>query len=320
MAIGSVDTLRGTELDLRVPRAEGWNDAIPLLGISAASEGASASSASRFGRARNISNSSINGGGPSSSSGQQEESPALLKGMIRKGVPPALRCAIWMSNVVQAVHPHQDSKYWHEYRSLAKVRALDYAYENLLRQVLTGEQPSALTTSSQQQQQQQQQTPPQVSPMSDKVAASWAAMDAPTFGQRPDAPTVPDASPEGRLAVKRVLIALERVLVGVDNAPMIPTLTSILLTTMSESYAFCAIREMSHQADWYFPITMRQHRAWCSAFSDVLRKLHKSTYAYLEDRGVMDDLSPIFQDLFLGLLPFEAISRIMDIYTRKSFT
>jgi len=254
--------------------------------------------------------------------------------MIRKGIPPALRCAVWLSNVVQAVHPHQESSYWHEYRTLAKVRALDNAYEGLLSQLIGagGGGGSAASSSDQNvgslhstgisnhstsdghkpSQQQQQQFNDLADAKSDEI---WASMDAPAFGQRPDAPTVAGATPSGELARKRVLVALERVLVGVDHAPMVPTLTSLLLTSMSESYAFCAVREMSHQADWYFPVSMREHKAWRRAFCDVLRKLHQSTYAYLDDRCVLDDLSPLFQDLFVGVLPIDSVLRMMDIFT-----
>jgi hypothetical protein len=92
MVIQSHDSLRGYETDVTIPVT--WNDRPPLLT------------------------------GPR----QKAEDETLLKAvrilltpivkvdaaltlansqMIRRGIPPALRCAVWLSNVIQAVHPHQ---------------------------------------------------------------------------------------------------------------------------------------------------------------------------------------------------------------------
>ena len=93
MFIQSVDTLRGREIPLEISPL--WNERPPLLV------------------------------GPRGT----PETTTLLKGLLRKtGVPPPLRCAVWLSNVMQIVHPHSD---WEDYRTLNKARALDYAYEQL---------------------------------------------------------------------------------------------------------------------------------------------------------------------------------------------
>lgn len=238
MFIQSYDTLREISIDQRIPST--WNERPPLIT------------------------------GPKN----QPETTALLKGVIRKGVPPALRCAVWLSNIIQAVHPHQDSHYWHEYRTLQKARALDSAYENLHME------PSST---------------------------------APTFGQvHPTA--VEGTTPDGQQAVNRVVIACQHIL-GFEYAPLLPTLAALLLTTMSESYTFCALREMSHDATRYFPTSQREYLSVERAFADILFKLHPQTAEYLEDRGVLDNLRPIFQDCFLNILPIHLVQRVMDIYT-----
>ena len=195
-------------------------------------------------------------------------------------------------------------KYWHEYRTLAKVQALEHAYESLIRQINNGSDSNA----------------------NDDVQL-WESVNAPTFGvvlpndddnEAYRSNVVEGTTTLGKLALKRVLIALDRMLSGGTScyyAPLIPAIVSLLLTAQSEAYAFCAMREMSHQPNWYFPVGKRENTAWCRAFSDVLHKLHPQTADYLEDRGVLDDLSPIFSSFFIGILPTEYCLRIMDIYT-----
>jgi len=284
MVIGSVDTLRGQEVSLVTPGT--WNDQPPLL--------------ARYDRKGNL----------------VEETDRLLKGMLRHGVPPPLRCAVQLSNTVQAVHPHQEPAYWHEYRTLAKVRALDNAYESLLQRILDtqggkDEQQDSNTNSN---------TTEQPSPFAKEYESLWNSMEASSYGRTSDCEItdmIAGVTDAGKLALKRVLLALEKILNVSDYAPMVPVLTAALLNNMSESYAFAAVREMGHAAQWYFPCGRTEHAAWCCAFGDILRKLHAQTAEYLEDRGVLDvdGLAPIFRDLFVGVLPLEYVQRILDIYT-----
>jgi hypothetical protein len=274
MVIGSVDTLRGTQFDWKLPPQ--WNDAPPILRGGAGT--------SRGGR----------------TSDEQPETERLLKGMVRLGVPPALRCAVWLSNVFAAVHPQQPPSYWHEYRTLSKVRALDAAYDRLLRTVI--------------------QTSDGGNGDDDDDEAEkdayWKTVQAPTYGRSVDAAEIEGVTEAGRVAVKRVLVALEGVL-GMEVAPLLPALVSLLLTCMSESYAFAAVREMAHHASWYLAPSRTEHGATCRAFADVLRKLHGQTAAYLDERDVLTErgLQPIFQDMFVGVLPLPYVQRIVDIYT-----
>lgn len=278
MVIYSVDTLTGSEIIQTTPGT--WNEQPPLLG-------------KRDRRGELV-----------------PETERLLKGMLRLGIPPALRCAVQLSNVVQAVHPHQDPAYWHEYRTLAKVRALDNAYDCLLQRILCSNGGSRLDEADPE---------PNPQPTAEKYIPIWNSMEASNYGRSAarDITKIFPGTESGNLAAKRVLIALEQILGVADFAPLVPVLTSILLTSMSESYAFAAIREMGHAVTWYFATSKIEHAAWCCAFGDIMRKLHEQTAEYLEDRGVLDvdGLSPIFQDFFLDLLPFEYVQRIMDIYS-----
>jgi hypothetical protein len=254
MFIRSTDTLHHAVIDQTIPA--GWGDRPPLLIMP-----------------------------------DGEETPNLLKGVIRQGVPPALRCAVWLSNIVQTVHPHQPQSYWHEYRTLSKARDLDGAYNRFLQSMIAGEHGA-------------------------KDPSCWASVESPTFGRENAIQNDASIPPSGKLALKKVLLALNQVL-GLEHAPMLPRLTALLLCVMSESYAFCAVREMAHYANYYIPSHALEHAAWCGAFGLLMKKLHESTYEYLYNRGVLevDGLKPIFQDLFVGILQPQHVLRIIDSYT-----
>ena len=203
----------------------------------------------------------------------------------------ALRCAVWISNVIQASHQHQELKYAHEYRTLAKVRVLDHAYDGLwagdhkmLNEMIPNERENSVE--------------------------GWA-----TFGNTHLLEHIKDVPLEGRIALQRVLYALETVL-GVEYAPMIPIIAMICLGAMSESYAFTCIREMAHHSTWFWPCSVVEHHAHKRTFLDVLGKLHPTTAQNLEYLGVGDDLGEaIFRDFFTTIFQERHVLRIMDIYS-----
>ena len=218
-----------------------------------------------------------------------------------------MRCALWLSNVIQAVRPHQGPEDWHSYRTLGKVQTLDHAYETLLRTMVVGEQ----TTSNNN----NKKSTPSGSHMDmDKNNGTesifvvterlWKERPIPTYGLVAGSEAyqkISGITDRGRMALKRVLIALEHVLGIMEHAPMVPTLTALLLTTMSESYVFTAIREMAHDTAWFLPISKREHAGYCCAFRRIMFRLHEQTATYLDDRGILDvdSLHYIFRDLFV---------------------
>lgn len=257
MFITSVDTLTGKEIDLRV--ATGWNDRPPLL--------------MEKGNWRKK---------------DRPEDTALLKGMLRKGIPDILKCAVWLSNVVGSVHPHQPPEYSQEYRTLAKVRALDMAYENLLKRTMSNPDDNI------------------------KEESTWKDMNTPTFGNN-----LAKYQENVPITVKRVMIGLDQVLGVIEYSPILPTLCELMLTHMSESYVFCALREMAHAPNWYFPTYRREYAAWVNAFCDILERLHPTTATFYKNHGVWDvqGMAPLFRDFFVDLLPQKYVLRILDIYT-----
>jgi hypothetical protein len=182
------------------------------------------------------------------------------------------------------VHPEQDAKYWHEYRTLAKVQSLDYAYEALLRTMVSAEIDSTNTDVS--------ASASAASASSGSIFALtneiWKHRPCPSYGRTSSSSSssssatkspsttaisnrdnndpqsinhsnnqnnnmtaicdlIPGITARGAMAHQRVLMALERVVLGmVEYAPLLPVICALLLMSMSESYAFTAIREMAH--------------------------------------------------------------------------
>eukprot|EP00934_Nitzschia_sp_Nitz4_P002802 Nitzschia sp. Nitz4//scaffold530_size3649//1391//3416//NITZ4_009262-RA/size3649-augustus-gene-0.2-mRNA-1//-1//CDS//3329554111//2792//frame0 len=259
MFINSTDTLRRREINQRIPQE--WSDSPPLFHVRV-------SQRRKFWR------------GPQEENVTEEEDPNLLKGMIRKGIPPALRCAVWISNVIQAANPHQELKIAHQYRTLAKVQLLDQTYQNLW--------DSGILRAS------------DVQPVSFGNANIWEKMN--------DCP--------GKKSMENVLCALSNVLGHIEYAPLIPSLASILLGFMSESYVFCTIREMANHSTWYWAASKPEHVAYGKAFLDVLGRLHPHTLETMREKGTEERFTQaLFQDFLLDTMPETYILRLMDIYT-----
>ena len=202
--------------------------------------------------------------------------------MIRLGIPPSLRCAVWISNIIQASHPHQGLSYAHEYRTLAKVQILDSGYQVLW----------------------------------DNNIIKQEDIQRVSFGHDESSLWEPLEGYAGKESLKNVLYALSFVLGGIEYAPLVPKLALLMLGFMSESYVFCSIREMAHNNTWYWASSQAEHIAYGRAFLDVLDRLHPHTSRNLIDHGMQHEYTQaIFQDFFTSLLQESHAVRIMDIYT-----
>ena len=200
--------------------------------------------------------------------------------MIRKGIPPPLRCAVWMSNVIQSCHQHQPLSYAHEYRTLSKVRVLDAGYDTLWQNnVIQRDDVRPIVFGNTNIQSHHKDDP--------GVNSLW-----------------------------RVLFALHSVLGVVEYAPLVPTIAALLLTHMSESYVFCSVREMSHNTSWYWACSKSEHVAQQKAFLDILSKLHPSTAKSLQSNGFTNQYcEAIFSDFFQSILSEKDQLRVFDVYT-----
>lgn len=204
--------------------------------------------------------------------------------MIRKGIPPPLRCAVWLSNIVQTTTSHEENPHQQhprEYRTLAKVRVLDHAYENLWGKGGTAK-------------------------LSDLRRMDFGNTEVwKRYGEAP-----------GVQSLEKVLFALSTVLSNIEVAPLIATLTALLLTKMSESYAFYAARQILKNPSWYLAISHPEHVAYGKAFFAILGKLHPHTLETIQEKGFEDQFADaLFGQFLTNLLPGPCVQRILDIYT-----
>jgi hypothetical protein len=240
--------------------------------------------------------------------------------MIRKGIPAPLRCAVWLSNIVQSSHPDQDLAISHEYRTLAKVAVVDGLYDSLWEQDGTVESGSKSNTNT-------------AATAATSIRISRRDVTRISFGNDAIWATLlggggadGDGDDEqkngvgcpGIDALERVLYALHKCVMGgiVDYAPLLPTLAATLLGFMGESYAFYACREMYHHSTWYWATSRAEYVATHRAFADVLQRLHPQTYATMRDQeAVRPYCRAIFQDFFSSVLPEWMVYRMMDMYS-----
>ena len=235
--------------------------------------------------------------------------PSVMQ-MIRKGIPPPLRCAVWMSNIIQSSHTDQELKLSHEYRTLGKVGVIDGLYDSLWVTNNNNNNSNAQTSSLQNQQQFLLREDVKRLDFGNDVI--WKQID----GYKNDVGEV--VGSPGSSSMERVLYALHKTVLGgvVDYAPLVPTLTSILLGFMSESYAFYALREMFNHFTWYWAASRTEHVAYERAFCDVLQKLHPGTASVMTEQEMTQAYcQAIFRDFFTTIWPEKFCLRLMDIYT-----
>ena len=90
---------------------------------------------------------------------------------------------------------------------------------------------------------------------------------------------------------------------------------------MPTSFAYSTIREMSNCSDYYFPISRKEHLAWCKTFGDLMRKMYPKTFRAMKRCGALspDALDPIFRHFFITILDREDVLRVVDLYTLEGY-
>ena len=209
-----------------------------------------------------------------------------LKHIIRKeGVPPALRCAVWITNVVAVCHPQREEKEISDYGTLRKVRVLEYGWDVAQHDLFPDS--------------------------SDEQSATM-----PLFGltdeQMLELLEYYDVSKKGKASMKKILFAAQHVL-GLEYCPLLPDIVCILLSYMTESYAYAIVREMANNPNHYFPTNKEEHIAWCFAFLDLLRKnnVNRNATHFLRPKH----MDPIFKQFLRPILIKEQVLKLFDIYT-----
>lgn len=277
----SLDTLRGTSIDQIIPPNSGWssrpNAVSGVAGLSPTNI------------ARNNLLSGISGG--SSADANDREGIQL---MCRRGIPPSLRCAAWIINVVAAANPGMSKSDCDDFGTFRKVRVIDHGWDLTLKSLFPDE--------------------------SDVDRA-----EVPDFGVGRDhlmnimlrdhgGKPIPD---KGIRSLTKVLHAARDSL-GLEFCPLLPDVTCLLLSYMPESYAYATIRQMVVDDSSYFlAISRVQHLAWCKTFSDLMKKCFPQTAVIMDQIGALkpSGLEPILKRFLVPLLRRKHILRLMDIYT-----
>ena len=226
-----------------------------------------------------------------------------MRMMCRRGIPPCLRCALWIVNVFgcddvatsNGRNNNNRTELPYEYGTLAKVRILDHGWNLVLQSLFPDE--------------------------SDIDRAE--VLD---FGLGHDhlshVLTRDHGGPIDEAGIRSLILLMHAVQhsLGVEFCPLLPDLLCLLLSHMPESYAYATLRQMVQDDSSHFLMVSRvQHLALCKTFSDLMKRCFPQTYIVMEQIGALTPvgLDPILKRFFVPLLRRRHIFRIMDIYTSE---
>jgi len=259
---------------------------------------------------------------PLFSAGANKNNDLVMKRTCRSvGVPPPLRCAVWISAVHRSAHPQESPSEADECGTLGRVRLLDHSWTIVLQQVfpdssdeLTVDFPDLGLSTAFFPLQQDGSSPDEASGailFTAFTANHWENLLGRDHGGTP----IPE---KGVKALKQVLCAAQFVL-GVDFCPLLPDLVAILLNYMTESYVYATLRDMMDAPSFFLPLSFTQHIAWCRSFAYVLKRLHPETAAEMNRAGALsvDGLDPIFKRFFTNIMKYEHVLRICDMFVME---
>jgi hypothetical protein len=114
----SVDTLRGCEIDQRVPPDSGWSSRPARMSGDA---GGSPAGGSPAGGGRIVAMMSSLSAAESSHGAYDHEG---MRTMCRRGIPPSMRRAAWIINAVSAANPNMSKSDCDDFGTFRKVRVI----------------------------------------------------------------------------------------------------------------------------------------------------------------------------------------------------
>ena len=269
----SQDCLFGTKMDQVIPPNSGWSARPKRTPEGATSSGL------------------ISSGGWTKN--QEAEREALVA-LLRRGVPPCLRCAVWVTSVHSAVEPDMPKHEVDDYGTLKRVRVFEHGWQIALKSIFPDE------------------TDEEDAHMIDFGLGDRNIVNLLLTGGPHNTP-IPE---KGARSLKRVLFAA-RMSLGIEYCPMLPDLTAQLLTVMDDAYAYATLRKMLEDSSHFFALSRVEHVGWCHTFADLMNRIYPQTYDVMKTIGLLlpGALDPIFKRFFVQLLRPEHVKRIMDLYT-----
>lgn len=217
-----------------------------------------------------------------------------LKQACRDGIPPALRCAVWISSVMRVSNSHQPKEWAEEYGTQSRITSIEHTWKLVLEQTFATSEDETCATL----------------PDYGLHREDMDVLVQKSHGGKP----IP---PHGRQSLIRVLCVLRHMHSAIEYAPLVPDIAAILLNYMPESYAYATLREMVNDHSRFVAPCKVDHYSYCRSFAQLMKKLHPETAREMEDNGSLTPrgLDPIFRRFFTPLLRYEHVMRIMDIYT-----
>eukprot|EP00579_Thalassiosira_antarctica_P007045 CAMPEP_0201884890 /NCGR_PEP_ID=MMETSP0902-20130614/17606_1 /ASSEMBLY_ACC=CAM_ASM_000551 /TAXON_ID=420261 /ORGANISM="Thalassiosira antarctica, Strain CCMP982" /LENGTH=581 /DNA_ID=CAMNT_0048413905 /DNA_START=117 /DNA_END=1859 /DNA_ORIENTATION=- len=229
-----------------------------------------------------------------------------LKQKCRLGLPPQLRCAIWISSVERIVNPHLPIAETDSYGTVGMKKNVEAKWDYALNAVFPN--PSD----------REDAIPPdlglQQEVLNQLIQHDYKEWNTSTSNQSTDVGV--DAIPKkGANSLALVLCTVQQVL-GIEYCPPLPDVASILLTHMPESYVFATIREMINDTSHFLPVSQKDYYSWCKTYAFFVKRMFPKAYKVMDKCGALDPqgLEPIFKRFFTTILKREDVLRFMDIF------
>jgi len=178
--------------------------------------------------------------------------------MCRKGIPPSLRCAAWIINVVSSANLEMSKSECDEYGTFRKVRVIDHGWDLTLKSIFPDE--------------------------SDIKRAE--VLD---FGVGNDhlmnillhdhGGEIPDKGIQSLIKLQHAA----KDSLGVEFCPLLPDLMCILLSYQPESFAYATIRQMvANDCSYFLPVSKVEYLSWCKTFADLMQRYFPQTAAIMQ--------------------------------------
>ncbi len=218
-----------------------------------------------------------------------KQSLKRLKQKCHLGLPPHLRCAVWISSIARVANPQLPITETDAYGTIGNKKSIDSRWEFALNAVF-----------------------PNPADRDDAVAPDLGLTQE-VLNQliHVDYP-IPE---EGAKQLTLVLCALQQV-IGIEYSPTIPDIATLLLTHMPASYTYATICEMINDTSQFIPVSQKEYYSWCKTYEFYVQKQSSAHFKVMERCGALkpEGLDPIFKRYFTSILKRDDVLHLMDIF------
>ena len=218
-----------------------------------------------------------------------KQSLKRLKQKCHQGLPPYLRCAVWIASVRRAANPQLPVEETDGYGTVGNQKIIESKWEFALNAVFPN------------QADREDAVAPDLG-LSQEVLNQLIHVEYP----------IPE---EGAKKLTLVLCALQQV-VGIEYSPTIPDIATLLLTHMPASYTYATIREMINDTSQFIPVSQKEYYSWCKTYQFYVQKQSSAHHKAMKSCGALspEGLDPIFKRFFTSILNRRDVLHFLDIY------